>query len=137
MALDQHALLDLLKELQLTETTDQIRAATQRLYQELIDAEATAFIGAAAWQRSDERTATQRLPCSDARDADRGPEAADREAPGRELLLFPAGAPTPGRQGPLRGGDGGVSARDLDRAARGARRAMRWTRHSSPAHSMR
>lgn len=57
MALDQHALLDLLKELQLTETTDQIRAATQRLYQELIDAEATAFIGAAPWQRSEERTA--------------------------------------------------------------------------------
>lgn len=46
----------MLKELQLTETTDQIRAATQRLYQELIDAEATAFIGAAPWQRSDERT---------------------------------------------------------------------------------
>lgn len=57
MALNHDDLLALLKELQLTETTDQIRAATQRLYQELIDAEATAFIGAGPWQRSDDRSA--------------------------------------------------------------------------------
>ena len=34
MALDQHALLDPLGELKLTQTTDRIRAATERLYQE-------------------------------------------------------------------------------------------------------
>ena len=59
MALDQSALLDLLGQLQQTDVTDRIRSATEKLYQELIDAEATAFIGAAPFERSDERT-TQR-----------------------------------------------------------------------------
>lgn len=59
MALDQHALLDLLGELKLTDVPDRIRSATERLYQELIDAEATAFIGAGPFERSAERT-TQR-----------------------------------------------------------------------------
>ena len=57
MALDQHALLDLLGELKLTDVPDRIRAATERLYQELIDAEATVFIGAGPFERSDTRTA--------------------------------------------------------------------------------
>ena len=56
MALDQSALLDLLGELKLTDVTDRIRVATETLYQELIDAEATAFIGAAPFERSDDRT---------------------------------------------------------------------------------
>ena len=59
MALDQHALLDLLGELKLTDVPDRIRQATERLYQELIDAEATAFIGAGPFERSAERS-TQR-----------------------------------------------------------------------------
>jgi transposase-like protein len=59
MALDQSALLDLLAQLKLTDVTDRIRSATETLYQELIDAEATAFIGAAPFERSVERT-TQR-----------------------------------------------------------------------------
>jgi transposase-like protein len=59
MALDQHALLDLLGELKLTDVPDRIRQATERLYQELIEAEATAFIGAGPFERSPERT-TQR-----------------------------------------------------------------------------
>jgi putative transposase len=56
MALDQSALLDLLGELKLTDVTDRIRSATEKLYQELIDAEATAFIGAAPFERSGDRT---------------------------------------------------------------------------------
>lgn len=36
--------------------TDRIRSATETLYQELIDAEATGFIGAAPFERSAERT---------------------------------------------------------------------------------
>ncbi|MEA9986792.1 transposase, partial [Subtercola sp. RTI3] len=56
MALDQSALLDLLGELKLTDVTDRIRVATETLYQELIDAEATAFIGAAPFERTTERT---------------------------------------------------------------------------------
>jgi putative transposase len=56
MALDQSALLDLLAQLKLTDVPDRIRVATETLYQELIDAEATAFIGAAPFERSVDRT---------------------------------------------------------------------------------
>ena len=56
MALDQSALLDLLAQLKLTDVTDRIRIATEKLYQELIDAEASAFIGAAPFQRTTERS---------------------------------------------------------------------------------
>lgn len=59
MALDQSALLELLGELKLTDVSDRIRPATERLYQELIDAEAAAVIGAALFERSPERV-TQR-----------------------------------------------------------------------------
>ena len=59
MALDQSALLDLLGQLKLTDVTDRIRAATETLYQELIDAEAASFIGAEPYERSTERI-TQR-----------------------------------------------------------------------------
>lgn len=57
MALDQSALLALLAELKLTNVTDRIRTVTETLYQELINAEATAHIGAARFERSDDRTA--------------------------------------------------------------------------------
>ncbi|MDX2378124.1 transposase, partial [Microbacterium sp. LRZ72] len=59
MALDQSALLELLGELKLTDVSDRIRTATETLYQELIDAEAAAFIGAAPFERTPART-TQR-----------------------------------------------------------------------------
>lgn len=55
MALNQSALLDLLTQLKLTDVTDRVRSATEKLYQELIDAEATALIGAAPFQRTNER----------------------------------------------------------------------------------
>ncbi len=48
-------MVDLLAQLKLTEVTDRIRVATETLYQELIDAEATAFIGASPFERSEER----------------------------------------------------------------------------------
>jgi len=57
MAMDQSALLDLLAALKDTDVSDRIRTATEHLYQELIDAEATAVIGAGPWQRTTERTA--------------------------------------------------------------------------------
>ncbi len=56
MALDQSALLELLAQLKLTDVSDRIRSATEQLYQQLIDAEASAFIGAAPFERSDTRT---------------------------------------------------------------------------------
>jgi len=57
MALDQSALLELLGELKNTDVPDRIRVATEKLYQELIDAEAAAFIGAAPYERTVERVA--------------------------------------------------------------------------------
>ena len=57
MALDQSALIDLLTQLRDTDVSDRIRTATETLYQQLIDAEATAFIGAAPFQRAEARTA--------------------------------------------------------------------------------
>ncbi len=59
MALNQSALIELLKELELTDTTERIRLLTQRAFQELINAEAETVIGAAPYERSDGRT-TQR-----------------------------------------------------------------------------
>ena len=56
MALDQSALLELLGQLKLTDVTDRIRSATETLYQELIDAEASAVIGAAPFERTGDRT---------------------------------------------------------------------------------
>jgi transposase-like protein len=55
--MDQSALLALLDELQGTDVSDRIRVATQTLYQELIDAEATAVIGAGPFERTASRTA--------------------------------------------------------------------------------
>jgi putative transposase len=57
MALDQSALLDLLEALKTSEISDRVRAATEHLYQALIDAELTAVIGAAPHERTAERTA--------------------------------------------------------------------------------
>lgn len=57
MALDRSALLELLGELKLADVTDRIRVTTETLYQELIDAEAAAFIGAAPFERSPDRVA--------------------------------------------------------------------------------
>lgn len=57
MAMDQSALLETLEVLKDADVDDRIRLATEKLYQELIDAEATAVIGAGPWQRSLERTA--------------------------------------------------------------------------------
>lgn len=57
MAMDQSALLETLEVLKDADVGDRIRLATEKLYQELIDAEATAVIGAGLWQRSLERTA--------------------------------------------------------------------------------
>ncbi|GGL05818.1 IS256 family transposase [Salinibacterium xinjiangense] len=56
MALDECALFELLAQPKLTDVTDRIRVATETLYQELIDAEATAFIGASTFERTSERT---------------------------------------------------------------------------------
>ena len=55
--MDQSAALDLLAALKDTDVTDQVRVATEHLYQELIDAGATSVIGADQWHRTGERIA--------------------------------------------------------------------------------
>ena len=57
MAMNHSDLLEMLTQLQAAEVGDRVRQATQALYQELIEAEATAVIGAGPWQRTDQRTA--------------------------------------------------------------------------------
>ncbi|GII79102.1 hypothetical protein Sru01_40840 [Sphaerisporangium rufum] len=56
MALDQSALLDLLESLKAADADDVIRHALQAVLQALIEAEATAVIGAAPHQRTEGRT---------------------------------------------------------------------------------
>ena len=57
MALDQSALIDLLEALKTTDVDERVRVATEHLYQALIDAELTAFVGAAPHERTPDRTA--------------------------------------------------------------------------------
>jgi putative transposase len=56
MALSQSALLEVLDALKASDSTEVIRNALQVMLQQLIDAEATAFIGAEPHQRTDART---------------------------------------------------------------------------------
>src|SRR4051794_37818307 len=57
MALDQSALLEVLEALKAADVDDRVRAATETLYQALIEAELTAVIGAAPHERTESRTA--------------------------------------------------------------------------------
>jgi putative transposase len=59
MALDQSALLELLEMLKLADADDVVRRAVESVFQALIDAEATARIGAAPHERTEARV-TQR-----------------------------------------------------------------------------
>ena len=56
MALDYAALLSLLSPLKDTDLTDRVRTALERVYQELIDAEASALIGALPHERTSDRS---------------------------------------------------------------------------------
>ena len=56
-------LLDLLGQLKLTDVSERIRTATETLYQQLIEAEATVFIDAAPFERSETRTAQRSGSC--------------------------------------------------------------------------
>ena len=125
MALDQSALLDLLGELKLTDVTDRIRVATEALYQELIDAEATAFIGAAPFERSGDRTTHRNGTRAHPDDHSRGPRPEDPEAARRLLLSGAAGATPPRRPGVVRCRDGGLRSRRLDPQSRRPRQSAR------------
>src|SRR5918998_6974133 len=57
MTLDQSALLEVLDALKAAEVDDRVRQAAETIYQALIEAELTAVIGAAPFQRTEQRTA--------------------------------------------------------------------------------
>ncbi|MGC9671589.1 IS256 family transposase [Planosporangium sp. 12N6] len=57
MTLDQSALLEVLESLKAADVTDQVRQAAETIYQALIEAELTAVIGAAPYERSQQRSA--------------------------------------------------------------------------------
>ena len=57
MTLDQSALLEILDALRAAEVADRVRQAADTIYQALIEAELTAVIGAAPYERSTERVA--------------------------------------------------------------------------------
>ena len=57
MTLDQSALLEVLDALRAAEVGDRVRQAAETIYQALIEAELTAVIGAAPYERSAERVA--------------------------------------------------------------------------------
>jgi putative transposase len=52
MALDQPALLELLEALELADVDERIRAASETLYQALIEGELTAVLGAGPHERT-------------------------------------------------------------------------------------
>lgn len=64
MAMDQSALLEMLEALKAADVGDRIRQATEKLYQELIDAEAAAVssCGAVGTQRGAGRSAQWHPP---------------------------------------------------------------------------
>ena len=57
MAMNQSALLEVLEGLKASAVEDRVRLAAERMYQALIDAEATAAVGAGRYERTDARTA--------------------------------------------------------------------------------
>jgi transposase-like protein len=57
MAMDQSALLEVLEALKASAAEERVRLAAETVYQALIDAEATAVIGAGRWERTESRTA--------------------------------------------------------------------------------
>ena len=125
MALDQSALLDLLAQLNLTDVPDRIQSATETLYQQLIEAEATAFISAPFRTLRCPHRPAQRFPAEDVDHHGRGSAPVDPEAAAGEVLPRPSGAPPPGRPGLVRGRDGGLRPRRLDPQGRRPRQSPR------------
>lgn len=111
MAMDQSALLELLEALKATDVGEHIRVLAERAFQELIDAEASAVIGAEPWERTDQRTAVRngtraRVLATTAGDLElRIPKL-------RSGVVLPVtvGASPAHRPDTVRGGDGGLPA---------------------------
>ena len=112
MALSQSALLELLSALDAADGVERVRLSLNRMYQELIEAEATEFIGAGPHERTDARVVQRnghrpRTLSTTAGDL----ELAIPKLRGRVVLPVPARAATPGRSGVVRRRDGGLRHR--------------------------
>ena len=114
MALSQSALLEVLEALKASDSTDVIRQALEVMLQQLIDAEATAFIGAEPHERTDARV-TQR---NGTRSKTITTTAGDLDLSITKLrtgIVLPvvAGASPPDRSGVVRGDHGGLRDRHV------------------------
>ena len=114
MALDQSALLELLDALKAGDADDVVRRAVEAVFQALIDAEATARIGAEP-KRTETRT-TQRNGYRDRLLTTAAGDVELRIPKLRTGSFFPSllAAPSADRSGAVRGGDGGLRDRHLD-----------------------
>ena len=112
MALDQSALLEVLDALRNADAADRIKQAAETIYQVLIDAELSAVIGGLARTNGPRHGRTSALVLGHARSQLRPGiwSCASRNcAPGRSSGIVGTAALC--RSVPVRGGDGGVSAR--------------------------
>src|SRR4029077_17458626 len=118
MALDQSALLEELDALRNADAADRIKQAAETIYQALIDAELSAVIGAGPHERTASRT-NQR---NGARPRTISTTAGDLELRIPKLrtgsFFRHCGTAAPCRSVPVRGGDGGVSARYVNSLGR-------------------
>ena len=133
MALTDSDLSELLAALKAGEMTDTIRTCLEWILQQLIEAEATAFIGAAPHERTDARTAQRnghrpRLLSTPAGDV-------ELEIPKlRTGSFFPSLLERRRRidRALLRGGDGGLGARRVDPQGRRPGQSARRRPAASP-----
>lgn len=92
MAITESELSALLAALKAGEITVTIRTSVEWILQQLIEAEATAVIGARLHERTNTRATQQRAPSPAAVDDGGGCRVEDLEAAARELLPFAVGA---------------------------------------------
>ena len=109
MALDQSALLELSEALRTADSGELMRTLLGTILQALVEAEATALIGAGPHQRTDART-TQRNGHRDKTVSTTAGDLTvrDPEGPHRVVLPVAAAAPPAHRRRPARGGHAGV-----------------------------
>ncbi len=112
MALSQSDLLRLLESLRSADGLELVRGVAERMLQELIEAEATARIGA-QWNEHTEARTTFRNGHRDKTltTAGRRPGPGHPQAAVGQLLPRAAGAAPPHRPGPVRGHHGGLRPR--------------------------
>ncbi len=108
MALDQSALPEFVEMLKTSDDGELMRKMLTTMLQALMEAEASAFIGAAPHERTDPAHSVQRQPGQARHDRDGGSERADPEGADRLVLLCAAGYGPADRRRLACGGDAGL-----------------------------